>query len=181
MSYQMPDVDNGSMLIVNRRRFLTITAAFFGSSVVLSHAGSALAQNAETTANLQNLSEFLAAKPVDAVLASRSGSALTKIDGTFPKRAAALADFIAGNRITDVEALKIAPDFTGELKTTAQELLSALYAGFAGDPKPLSAVDNVEFITFTGALTYQLTHKYTPIPSYSRWQTNYWEHLPDGI
>lgn len=141
----------------------------------------ALAEEAQATSSLQKISEFLTNKEIDPVFSARAGSALSKMNPAFPKAIAALADFIERNGLSDVEELKDAPGFEGDIKTAAQELISALYIGYVGEPKPQSSEDNVEFVAFTEALTYRLTHKYTPIPSYSRWRTNYWEHLPGDI
>lgn len=163
----------------SRRSFILHSVALIGTFSVMP-ISSVFAEESPAKAlnGMQQLAQFLTAKPIDAALAQRAGSALTITDANFPANLLKLADFIAKNGLASVDNLKTTPGFEGDLKTTAQQIISALYLGYAGDPVQLSAKDNVQFVSYTQALTYQLTKAYTPIPSYSRWGTGYWDKLP---
>lgn len=124
------------------------------------------------------MGQFLTGKGLDKALCDRAGSAITINNPNFFENLVKLQDFIKENDVSDVEALQTTPGFEGELRDTAKLLISALYLGYSGTPKAHSSVDDVQFVTFTQAITYQITHPYTPIPSYSRWGTGYWAHLP---
>lgn len=128
--------------------------------------------------DIKLLANFLTNKTIKPILAIRTLEALTKINPNFPKEAIALSNLINTHKINDVEELKNHPLFDNHLKDTALKIISAFYLGYVGTPQPSSANDNVEFITYTEIETYKLTYLYTPIPSYSRWKTNYWSELP---
>jgi len=166
-------------LSTSRRSFITGSAALLGTFSVVPVSAIAFAkENSASVSNMQEIAQFLTGKTIDSSLAERAGIALTKIDPDFTVQLLQLAKFIHAGKISDIEALKVAPGFEGEVRSTAQKIISALYLGYAGDPVMLSSEDNVQFVTYTQAITYQLTEKYTPVPSYSRWGTGYWEHLP---
>jgi len=166
---------------ITKRRFLLSSAALFGTAAIAGTTpGLALADTTPATSDLTKMASFLTGKSVDAALAQRAGSAIGKIDQTYPQALAKLQAFIAANNIADVESLQDAPGFDDELRGTARTLISALYLGYAGTPKGQSATDDVQFVTYTQALTYQLTYPFTPIPSYSRWSSGYWAHLPEA-
>ncbi|QHI96078.1 hypothetical protein GT348_07355 [Aristophania vespae] len=169
---------------LSRRHFILSSTAVMGAGIVLSFPKLTLAQETNNNAkdksitNIHHMAEFVTAKKISPSLAQRAGWAITKTDAQFPDHIEALAEFITKNNITDIEALQDAPGFDGDIKIAAQKLISALYLGYAGQPVELSSEDNVEFVAYREALTYQLTQKYTPIPTYSRWSTGYWAHLP---
>ncbi len=157
-----------------RRMFLLGSAAVLASAAVVSHPLSAIAQ----TSDAMSMAELVTGKSIDPALASRAIEAITVNQPDFPQALEKLRAFAEENGITDVETLKTADGFDGDLKDTAKTLLSALYLGYTGTPKAHSSTDNVQFVTYTQALTYRLTEPYTPIPSYSRWGTGYWAELP---
>lgn len=170
---------------VSRRRFILSSTILAGAGLVsglgLAHPSAYAAS--QTPHNLDDrlihqMAEFVTAKKIDPALAIRAGKAITKTDPAFPDHITNLNRFIKDHNLADIEALQTAPDFDGALKKAAQKLISALYLGYAGEPVMLSSEDNVEFVTFREALAYRLTKDYTPVPSYSRWSTGYWAHLP---
>ncbi|TMV86492.1 hypothetical protein FGG78_19795 [Thioclava sp. BHET1] len=160
---------------LSRRKFLLSSAAV---GAFMSSAGNSFAAALSSDVEIQKTAQLLTGKAVDSDLASRAVSALTKVSADFPKDLAALQSFIGAHQISDIEALKATPAFQGKLRQTALDMIGALYLGYAGTPKALSATDDVEFVTYSQALTFQLTHPYTPIPSYSRWSTGYWAEKP---
>ncbi len=159
----------------------TAAVVAVASGPVLPVGAHAAGAAATDVADLQKMAHLVTGKQVDQALAERAGSAITENHPGFPAALAKLQDFAASNNITDVEMLKDAPGFEGDLKDTAKLLIGALYLGYSGTPKALSSVDDVKFVTYTQALTFQLTHPYTPIPSYSRWGTGYWAERPGRI
>ncbi|MER5172424.1 sugar dehydrogenase complex small subunit [Thioclava kandeliae] len=161
--------------VMSRRKFLGTTAALLAVTPVASRA---FAKTAPAQTDVANLASLLTGKDVNAALAMRAQAALTENNPDFPANMDALQEFVAQSGATDIEALKDMPGFEGSIRQTAQDMISALYLGYVGTPKGQSAVDDVKFVTFTEALTFQLTHDYTPIPSYSRWGTDYWVELP---
>lgn len=165
----------------SRRSFITSSAAILGAFTVAPVFGLDITSSkANSLTGMQGIAEFLTAKKIDAALANKAGAALSKIDSEFTTHLISLANFIIKNNIQDIETLKSANGFEGDIKLTAQKIISALYLGYAGDPIPLSSDDNVQFVTYTQAITFKLTERFTPIPSYSRWGTGYWEHLPSS-
>ncbi|MBF9000855.1 sugar dehydrogenase complex small subunit [Vibrio nitrifigilis] len=166
---------------MTRRRFLSsAVATAVGGYVMLSVPKVSFAADfGSLSPELQKIAALLTAKPIDPALAARASEALAKVDPQFPAHFSDLATFLKDHHITSLEELKVQPAFTGQIKTTAQSIISAFYLGYVGTPVAHSSEDNVEFVTYTQALTYQLTKPYTPIPSYSRWQTGYWEHVPN--
>lgn len=165
----------------SRRDFLFASAAVLGSFSVLSAPGLAWAETGATTGgtDIHHIAQLVTGKTIAPSLAQRLADALTTIDADFPNKLARLSAFIANKQVTDIEALKVTAGFEGELKTTAQAIISGLYLGYVGEPVMLSSQDNVQFVTYTGALTWQLTTGYTPVPSYSRWGSGYWQYLPE--
>ncbi|HUO23896.1 MAG TPA: sugar dehydrogenase complex small subunit [Caulobacteraceae bacterium] len=127
---------------------------------------------------LHRLAELLVARPLDPALTARAATALAQVDAGFPAKLQALKGFIAANRIADVEALKAAPGFAGSLHDTAKTIIACLYEGFAGTPRAFHSTDNVQFVTYTQALMYQVNRQYVPIPSYSTWGPGYWAQVP---
>ncbi|WP_166434236.1 sugar dehydrogenase complex small subunit [Vibrio viridaestus] len=166
---------------ISRRKFLSnAISTVVGGYVMLAFPSFSFAAEANLAAeDIQKITSFLTDKDIGLALANRAYQALTKVDSQFPQRFITLNNFLASNQFSSVNELKDHPQFTGELKNTAQEVISALYLGYAGQPKAHSSEDNVEFVTYTQALTYQLTKDFTPIPSYSRLKTGYWAHLPN--
>ncbi|WP_185929235.1 sugar dehydrogenase complex small subunit [Klebsiella sp. 2680] len=165
----------------SRRDFLFASAAVLGSFSVLSTPGLAWAKTGEATggSDIHHIAQLVTGKTIAPSLAQRVAEALTTIDADFPQKLARLSAFIANKQVTDIETLKVTAGFEGELKATAQAIISGLYLGYVGEPVMLSSEDNVQFVTYTGALTYQLTTGYTPVPSYSRWGSGYWQYLPE--
>ncbi|NVO27230.1 hypothetical protein HJ526_07360 [Donghicola sp. C2-DW-16] len=171
-----PPDHQGAMDRPTRRLFLMGTAALMASGALISRPLPAIAQTADSMA----IAELVTGKTIDPALAKRAVDAITVTQPDYPQALSRLASFAAEQGITDVETLKTADGFDGELKTTAKTLISALYLGYAGTPVAHTSDDGVQFVTYTQALTYRLTEPYTPIPSYSRQGTGYWAHLPEA-
>lgn len=165
--------------VLSRRRFLLYSGAGLLSLALLKgrNAWAApLSLNGSEEEKFHQLCQFLTVKELNASLTVRALAAFSKVDAGFGAQAASLGAFVQREGFSDIEALKNAPQFTGELKKTALTIISGLYLGYAGTPQA-SAEDNTQFITYTQALMYRQTYDHTPIPSYSRWSTGYWEHL----
>ncbi|MHB8284706.1 MAG: sugar dehydrogenase complex small subunit [Caulobacteraceae bacterium] len=165
--------------MLSRRKLLASAAVVSGVAVAGVGPYLAMSQGSPApTLDLHPLAQLLTGKPLDPWVVARATSVITSQNPNFPADATALAGFIKTNNIADIEALKVDPRFAGKMHDTAKLLISALYLGYVGTPGDASAHDGVQFVTFTDALTFRLTHDFTPIPSYSRWGTNYWTTVP---
>lgn len=164
---------------MNRRRFIIGTTLLAGAASSFGNVSASFAATTDMNSSMVTVTELLAGKTVDAQLCARAGSALTKVNADFPEALAALAAFIQDKGIADSTALGAAEGFAGPLQDTAKEILKAVYLGYAGEPKAHAAHDNVEFITFSQALSFGVTSAYVPIPSYSSWGSGYWADLPE--
>ncbi|UNM95381.1 sorbitol dehydrogenase family protein [Ignatzschineria rhizosphaerae] len=159
---------------LSRRKFL------FSSTVITAYmmlSPSAFALNITENRNV-SLAKFLTNKPLDQALVDRAFEALIKVDPNFQKKADALCSYIKDQQFQSIETLKKDAHFKKEHQTTARSIIAVFYLGYAGTPIPQAAHDNVRFVTYTEIETFKLTQKYTPIPGYSRWKTNYWANLP---
>jgi fructose 5-dehydrogenase small subunit len=177
---QLRPVGTGAA-VLTRRNFLVYSGVGLVSLSLLP-VTSAFANRTDITPNdaqgFNALCQLLTNKSLDMPLTTRALSALTAVDKAFTEKTMMLSSFIKKGNHTSIEALKAAPDFQGEIRQTALTIISSLYLGYAGTPRPDHAEDNTQFVTYTGALMYRLTYKYTPIPSYSRWSTGYWTSVP---
>ncbi len=82
------------------------------------------------------------------------------------------------NSVTSAAAFKVHRGLSESLRQDALAIVSSLYLGYAGVAKWGVANDDSQFITYTEALMYRLSTGYTPIPSYSPWDTGYWTRTP---
>lgn len=164
---------------LSRRKFL------FSSTVITAYmmlSPSAFALNITENRNV-TLAKFLTNKPLDQTLINRAFEALIKVDPSFQDKADALSTYIEDTYIEDqqfesIETLKKDTLFKKKHQATARSIIAVFYLGYAGTPIQQAAHDNVRFVTYTEIETFKLTQKYTPIPGYSRWRTNYWANLP---
>ena len=62
-----------------------------------------------------------------------------------------------------------------------KKTVKAFYLGYTGELVGLSAKDDSQFVTYTGALMFKPTLDATVIPSYSRGKTNYWVNPPASM
>lgn len=175
----------------SRRGFIGISAAAAASFLPLpvwraafaqTNAGAAgaealnaAAERAILPADFQTVSHFLTGKEISPMLAQRAWAALAGHEADFAGRYGALRDFIRRAGAANIDVLKNNKAFQGALRQTALTIISAYYLGYVGTPRPLRAHDDTVFITYTQALMYQLTYERTPIPTYSRWDTGYWD------
>lgn len=159
---------------LSRRKFLFSTTVIT-AYMMLSPSAFALniTENRNTT-----LAKFLTNKPLDPMLINRAFEALIKVDPNFQEKADALSTYIEDQQFQSIETLKEDALFKKAHQTTARSIISVFYLGYAGTPVQQAAHDNVRFVTYTEIETFKLTQKYTPIPGYSRWKTNYWANLP---
>lgn len=167
--------------VLSRRHFLVYSGAGLMSLTLLPN----VSVFAESTAmgetggtRFHQLCEFLTGKELQMSLTERAFSALSKVDSQFGPLAENLASLIHQGRYASIEALKVAPEFSEETRRTAMNIIASLYLGYAGTARPGHAEDDTQFVTYTQALMYRQTYKYTPIPSYSRWSTGYWTTIP---
>ncbi|MGK3124257.1 sugar dehydrogenase complex small subunit [Candidatus Pantoea formicae] len=167
--------------VLSRRHFLMYSGAGMMSLTLLPNLSTfastpTIASN--DGADFHQLCEFLTAKTLEPSLTQRAYSALSHVDDTFAQKAQQLAGLIHKGRYANIEALKVAPELTGEVKQTAMNIIASLYLGYAGTARPGHAEDDTQFVTYTQALMYRQTYAYAPIPSYSRWSTGYWTSVP---
>lgn len=166
---------------VSRRKFISgsfilATSASCSGVFSVSAAENALSGPA---IDVPAVTRLVTGKNIDDALASRAIRLLIEQDNTFHTSLTALSAFITDNKVTSIDTLKTLPGFSGDIRTAAQKIISAIYLGYIGTPKAHAAHDNVKFVSYTQAQVYSLTKEYTPIPSYSRWQSGYWEFLPE--
>ncbi len=165
----------------SRRSFLIKTTVLVASFSLISPGAIAITLPEHSViTQLEITAAFLTEKPQDPALIERAAHALLKVNPNFATELETLANLISENKFITTENLKTSKLFEATNQQTAKDILSALYLGYAGQPVMLSSADNVEFVAYAQALTYQLTYPYTPVPSYSRWQSGYWAHLPSS-
>jgi len=176
-----PAADHAAGGGLSRRAFLRLSGAAVAAGFLpviaarAEMAGRAAGTNgAAQPADFIRLSAFLTGKPIAPQLAKRVWAALSKRDADFAGKCAELRQLIAAVNAPDIDMLKNRPEFSDAMRETAKAIISAYYLGYVGTPKPLRAHDDVEFITYTRALMYQLTYEHTPIPTYSRWGHDFW-------
>ncbi|WP_321880952.1 sugar dehydrogenase complex small subunit [Paraburkholderia bannensis] len=128
--------------------------------------------------DFHQLAQFLTGKTLDGALAVRALAALMKVDAQFGAKAASISSYIAKNTLADVDAFSRHAVLPENIKADALAIIASFYLGYAGTAKSGAAHDNTQFVTYTQALMYRLTERYTPIPSYSRWGTGYWTTVP---
>lgn len=175
------DTDTGE-ISASRRSFLIKTTALLASfTLIPAHAVITAPAGASVISQLQTTAQLLTGSQQDPQLITRAANALLKVNPHFAADLQQLSALIADNHITHSNDLKTSTQFEGKPQETAKAILSALYLGYAGQPVMLSSEDNVVFVAYAQALTYQLTRDFTPVPSYSRWQSGYWAHLPTGV
>jgi fructose 5-dehydrogenase small subunit len=141
-------------------------------------AASSAASAAISDPAFHQLAEFLTGKTLDGALTVRTLQALKKVDPPFDAKAGAVSRYIAANTFTNIDAFTQHADLPAQIKADALAIVSALYLGYAGTARTGVAHDNTQFVSYTQALMYRLTNRYTPIPSYSRWGTGYWTTVP---
>jgi len=167
----------------SRRNFLV----FGGAAAAAAHFAPVITARAavETAGGLAasvggdfyRISQFLTGKEMAPLLAERAWWALTNHDSAFAGKYEALRAFIAASRARTINELKTDKAFSPALRQTALAIISAYYLGYVGTPQSLHAHDDTIFITYTQALMYRLTYDKTPIPTYSRWESGYWDSL----
>ncbi|WP_051396042.1 sugar dehydrogenase complex small subunit [Ignatzschineria larvae DSM 13226] len=159
----------------SRRKFLMSGCAVSALMLIspLSFAQNLVHQEADL-----KLANFLTNKQLDPQLVARAFDALSKVSSTFKTDAAELSAYIQDKGFSSIDTLKNDPLFKQRYVNTARDIISTFYLGYAGTPIQQRAHDGVEFVTYTEIETYKLTQKYTPIPGYSHWTTNYWATLP---
>lgn len=162
---------------LTRRRFLAYAGIGTGS-ILLGLPSLAFAKSDPSAGRFHQLTEFLTARPLDKEITDAALHALRRTYDRFDGRAEALSAFVRQHTVADAEALTSMDGFDHELQATAKHILQALYCGYTGTAQSLSAEDNTQYVAYTRALTFQTTHPYTPTPTYSRWKTGYWSHLP---
>lgn len=123
--------------------------------------------------------QILTGKTFSLSLAKRAYVALARVDNGFPHRAQALSRFLYANGVTNADAFKVHRALSESLRQDALAIVSSLYLGYAGVAKWGVAKDGTQFVTYTEALMHRFSTRYTPIPSYSRWNTGYWTRMPD--
>lgn len=166
------------------RRQLLVRSGLFVTVMMVPHAmKTALAQPFTLNADaFHHLSKFLTDKAsLDATISSRAYAALNKVDVNFSTKAAKLQNMIQENKFQNVDELKTAPGFIGEIAATAITIVSAWYLGYAGEGVALKSHDNTQFITYTYALMYAPVMDAEVIPTYAKWGLNFWEHPPKSI
>lgn len=172
----------------SRRRVLLSAGMVAAAASLLPWAKMAYAQS-PAQASPAELVQFLALselltchKSLPADVSARLYAALAAGDRTLGARVANLAKALSDAGITDMSKFKnSAVDQNATLKALAMQIVSGWYLGYSGTPGPEAATDNVQFITYTGALMYRPTVDVTVIPTYSRAGTNYWSQPPASI
>ncbi|GGZ97080.1 hypothetical protein DC083_04750 [Ignatzschineria ureiclastica] len=159
----------------SRRKFLISGCAV--SAMMLLPSLTFAQSSSNQDADLQ-LANFLTNKTLDPQLVHRAFDALSKADSTFRTSALELSAYIQDKGFSNIDALKNDALFKQLHEKTAKDIISVFYLGYAGTPIQQRAHDGVQFVTYTEIETFKLTQKYTPIPGYSRWTTNYWATLP---
>lgn len=159
----------------SRRNFLIKSCAISAFMVMSPYA---FAANLAEQSDEVQLARFLTNKPLDPILVERAFDALSKVNSHFKTDATELLAYIRDKGFKSIDALKTDTLFQQLHAKTAREIIATFYLGYAGTPIQQRAHDGVQFVTYTEIETYKLTQKYTPIPGYSRWTTNYWATLP---
>ncbi|WP_310631244.1 sugar dehydrogenase complex small subunit [Paraburkholderia sp.] len=157
---------------------LSALAMFPALAIAPAHAEPGAPVAAISQQDFHQLAQFLTGKTLDGALAVRALDALLKVDAQFGAKAAAISRYIATHSLADVDAFSQYAALPATIKADALAIISSFYLGYAGTAKSGAAHDNTQFVTYTQALMYRLTERYTPIPSYSRWGTGYWTTVP---
>ncbi|ARU93964.1 sugar dehydrogenase complex small subunit [Tatumella citrea] len=175
--------DTGEISASRRSFLIKITALLASFTLIPAHAVITTPADvgASVISQLQTTAQFLTESQQDPQLIIRAANALLKVNSNFAGDLQQLSSLIADNHIANLKDLKTSNLFEGKPQQTAKDILSALYLGYAGTPVMLSSEDNVVFVAYAQARTYQLTKDFTPVPSYSRWKSGYWAHLPAGV
>lgn len=182
MKFVIDQETDAGEISASRRSFLIKTTALLASfTLIPAHAVITAPAGTSVISQLQKTAQFLTESQQDPQLISRAANALLKVNSNFAADLQQLSKLIEDNKINNVNELKTSKLFEGKPQQTAKDILSALYLGYAGTPVMLSSEDNVVFVAYAQALTYQLTKDFTPVPSYSRWKSGYWAHLPAGV
>lgn len=171
------------------RRYVLISAGMVATAAsLLPWAKMAYAQlpaqaSPAELAQFLSLSELLTCrKSLPADVSARLYASLAAGDQTFAARHTSLVKSLADAGIDDMSKFKnSAVDQNPALKALVMQIVSGWYLGYSGTPGPEAAIDNVSFITYTGALMYQPTRDVTVIPTYARGATNYWSQPPASI
>ncbi len=159
----------------SRRKFLLGSCAISAFMLMSPYA---FAANFSEQNDEVKLARFLTNKQLDPALVERAFDALAKVNTEFKTDAAELFAYIKDKGFANIDLLKNDSLFKQLHQQTAKDIISVFYLGYAGTPIQQRAHDGVQFVTYTEIETYKLTQKYTPIPGYSRWTTNYWASLP---
>lgn len=147
----------------SRRRFMqqagALTAAGAAVTVMpLSHAWAASSQ--ARVESFQKLSAFLVSRDLDPILGERYYAGLAKYVPDFDTQIASLSEFVATNKLANMDAFMAAPQVPAALKAFANKVVTAWYLGIVGDDT------HAELVAYADALMYAPTKGILTVPSY---------------